>query len=322
MIRCAALVTALVGAACAPVMKTARLSPDEPPSQRELDAKTRVESSPCPRSASLLYPGVGQVCMGETATGFALATLGTAELGLGIGVLTRHDLTFPGALYPLVAAQDLYLLSVADASLELLRARQIPYTPQDSHEEMLQAPFNPRVLAEPLVWGGLVGMLGVDLGVSALQGPLSSGRFGSPPNLFGYTLQPLAGYAAGAGVFALLFEHVALAEESFFRGALQSPLAARYGETKGWIIASLIFGSIHSLNALFLPADQRASYLAVSVPVITLIGAYLGLIYRHFGYSLAPSTALHFWYDFLVSMEDLLLNPQSSSLAGRLLRLP
>jgi membrane protease YdiL (CAAX protease family) len=126
----------------------------------------------------------------------------------------------------------------------------------------------------------------------------------------------------GAAIYAGLFEHVAVAEELLFRGIIQTGLARKFGEMPGWIVASLIFGAAHSLNILFLPPNERLGYLAVNVPVITLLGAYLGLVFRHSGYSLVPSTALHFWYDFLLSFGDMALHPQASSLSGRILRLP
>jgi membrane protease YdiL (CAAX protease family) len=318
----APLAALLAAAACAPTLKVARRTADEPPSDREKAAQGRVEHAKCAPAVGVLFPGVGQVCHSQTAEGITLAGLGATELGLGLGVLTKHDLSYPAALYPLVAVQDLWLLSITDVQLDVQRAHEVPFTPQDSHEEMLGAPFNVRVLTEPFVWGGLLGLVALNTGVIALEGPLSTGAFLSRPNVFGFYPPPALGYAAGAAAFAFLFEHVALAEESFFRGYVQSSLAWRLGETKGWIYGSLLFGLVHASNALFLPSNQRVQYVLLDVPVITVIGSYLGLLYRHFGYSLVPSTAVHFWYDFLVSMEDLFLNPQMSSIAGRLIRLP
>ena len=96
---------------------------------------------------------------------------------------------------------------------------------------------------------------------------------------------------------------------------MQSSLARGSGETRGWIYGSLAFGLVHSSNVLFMPADQRLSYLAVGVPFITLLGSYLGLAYRWSDYSLAPPVAIHFWYDFLVEAAGFVADPKNSPLA-------
>jgi membrane protease YdiL (CAAX protease family) len=119
--------------------------------------------------------------------------------------------------------------------------------------------------------------------------------------------------AAAIGV--VLFEQVALAEEMTFRGVLQSSLARSLGETPGWLSASLLFGVIHSTNVVFLEGSQRLTYLAVGVPFITLLGTYLGLAYRSSGYSLAPSVAIHFWYDLLLEAAAFVADPKNSPLA-------
>ena len=61
--------------------------------------------------------------------------------------------------------------------------------------------------------------------------------------------------------------------------------------------------------------DQRLKYLAVGVPFITLLGSYLGLAYRESRYSLAPSVAIHFWYDLLLEAVSFLGDPKNSPLA-------
>jgi membrane protease YdiL (CAAX protease family) len=123
------------------------------------------------------------------------------------------------------------------------------------------------------------------------------------------------GYPLAFGIGAALFEHVAIAEETAFRGVLQSTWTRSYGETRGWVYGSLAFGLVHSTNIFFMQSNQRATYLLAGVPFITLLGSYLGLVYRQSGYSLEQPVAIHFWYDFLIEAVSFVGDPRNSPLA-------
>ncbi len=203
-----------------------------------------------------------------------------------------------------------------DAVLELQRARKLLYVPQENLAELAAAPFSLEVLSQPTVFLGIAGTLAAGLLVARItDGPLTTQGFGKRPVLFGRTVNSSWGYPVAFGIGVGLFEHVALAEETAFRGVLQSSWARRYGEDRGWIYGSLAFGLIHSTNLFFMDSSQRLSYLLVGVPFITLLGSYLGLAYRHSGYSLAPPVAIHFWYDFLIEAVSFVLDPRDSPLA-------
>jgi len=203
-----------------------------------------------------------------------------------------------------------------DAALESQRAARLTYVPQESLGELVRAPFSLEVLSRPSVWAGIAGSLAAGLLVGRLvDGPLSTQNFTKRPVLFGHEVNSGIGYPAAAAIGIVLFEHVAVAEESVFRGLIQSGWARSQGETPGWIYGSLAFGLVHASNILFLAPDQRISYLAVGVPFITVLGSYLGLAYRWSDYSLAPSTAIHFWYDLLIEAVGFVADPKNSPLA-------
>jgi membrane protease YdiL (CAAX protease family) len=279
-----------------------------------------VAQDRCPGFLPFVFPGTGQLCQGRPEEGATLMALSASELAVGATVAVRTgDATHPGAGVPLTAFQDLWVASVTAWDLERQRAAHALFTPPERIPELLPAPFSPDVLRHPEVWLGLLGMVGADLLVTrALSGPdaFDLSHAGEPPNVFGRTFDPLAGSALAAGVGVSLFEHVAVAEETFFRGWLQSGLSRALGETPGWLLASAIFGATHSLNALTLPAEDRPIYLAVYVPFITVLGGYLGWVYQHLGYSLAPGVALHFWYDLAVSAVAFALDPAHNALSA------
>src|SRR5262249_5615284 len=155
-----------------------------------------------------------------------------------------------------------------------------------------------------------------DLLVSRIvDGPYDTTNFGKRPVIFGQEMNSAVGYPLAGAIGIALFEHVAVAEESVFRGLVQSGFARSSGETKGWIYGSLIFRLAHSTNIFFIDESQRAKYLLVRVPFITLPDSYFGLAYWSSGSSLGPSVAIHLWYDFLIEAYGFILDPKHSPLA-------
>jgi membrane protease YdiL (CAAX protease family) len=268
-----------------------------------VEARQRVTSAHCTRAEALL-PGLIQICRGRAEEGAVLAGLGAAELGAGVTFAAMNGIDSSSGGVPLLAFGDLLTASVMDAALESQRAARLRFVPQESLSELARAPFSGEVLKRPEVWGGIAGTLAAGLFVSRIvDGPVDTSNFGKRPVLFGHTVQSAAGYPLAGAVGAALFEHVAVAEESTFRGLLQSGWARTQGETAGWIYGSLSFGLLHSTNVFFMDPSQRLSYLAVGVPFITV------------RYSLAPSVAIHFWYDFLLEAVSFAADPKNSPLA-------
>lgn len=320
MRRVALLAFAL--AACGPPMRPARTSPEQLPSEREIESAVRVSDADCGPGMSLLFPGIAQMCQGRTAEGVTMTALGAAELGTGVAVgLSREEgldgFSHPGAAVPLLAFQNLWIASYADAVFEEQRAAQMLYVPEDTPGELALAPFNGNVLGHTDVWLGTAVTLALGIGASALvDETLTTEHLGDDANLFGRTFAPGVGYPLAGGVGAGLFSHVAVGEESLFRGLLQSHMSRETDPTSGWVGASVVFGVAHAPNAFALPAREQGKYLAFGVPFITVLGSYLGLSYRFHDYSLAAPVAIHFWYDFLLSATFFALDPRHSPLAA------
>jgi membrane protease YdiL (CAAX protease family) len=297
-------------------MHQARLFHEEPASGREIEARERVRSGKCDVRYGLLFPGLGQLCRRHTAEGALIAGLGVAELGVGIASGVKNGFSQPGAAVPLLAFGDLLTLSVMDAVLETQRAARLPYVPQETLAELARAPFSLEVMSRPAVWAGILGSLAAGLLVSRIMdGPLDTQNFAKRPVLFGREVNSAPGYLAAGAIGAGLFEHVALAEETAFRGLLQGGWTRSDGEQAGWAYSSLAFGLVHATNIFFLPEHQRLTYLAVGVPFITVLGSYIGMAYRWSDFSLGPPVAIHFWYDFLISAVGFAADPRNSPLA-------
>jgi membrane protease YdiL (CAAX protease family) len=219
-----------------------------------------------------------------------------------------------------VTLQDLWLYGVSDTILEEQRADRLPYVPEDTMPELVAAPFNGSILTRPEVLLPVPALVAAGMGVSMLAKETNpKPAWTDTPKLFGADVSPGLAYPAAAGAFAATFEHVALAEETAFRGVLQGELARACGQACGWALGAWIFGAFHASNALLIDdPDKQKRYLMIGVPYLIGVGEYISGVYWADGYSLATTVAVHFWYDFLLSAVDFLYEPRNSMISAKM----
>lgn len=158
--------------------------------------------------------------------------------------------------------------------------------PQENFFELAQAPFRLSVLKKPEVWGGVLGALAIGTTI----GYLVHSDEQTPSH---------AALSSELEIFPLAAFPVAIGEEAFFRGFLQSALSEWMNPWASIAISSLAFGVVHLPNAILLPPEGRKNYYRFSIPLITTFGAYFGyLTYKN--HSLQESVAIHAWYDFVL----------------------
>lgn len=89
------------------------------------------------------------------------------------------------------------------------------------------------------------------------------------------------------------FQHqmVALGEEAFFRGVLNNGFSDWMGEGWGLMASSAVFGLAHTGNAGSAGAGTA-----------TLFGLYLGYLQQDNEYAIGQGVALHYWWNFLVTL--------------------
>ena len=315
----AVVVVAGPAAGCMRPVATARTSPLDPPTPRELEAEIDQRHRSCDPRWGLLFPGLGQLCLGQAESGLTLSSLAAAEIATAVYVASQTDNSeHPGIVVPLVGVQDLWVYGLSDVGIRGALARRDLYAPQDTLGDLIAAPFNGEVMARPAVWGGLAGALAVGITATLLlESNIDTSGVGDDANLFGEDMRPEVGYPIAAGTGTVLFSHVAIAEEALFRGYLQSMFARSAGETQGWLAATALFGLAHVPNAWAVEGDERRDYLLYGIPIITAAGGYLGWLYRSSGYSLASPVAVHFWYDLLLSATFFALEPDNSMFSAK-----
>ena len=152
--------------------------------------------------------------------------------------------------------------------------------PKDTFTSLLAAPFQWSVMKKPEVWGGILGSLSIAVGVA----------------YFTYSESEASMSRDTQYVFPLSAVPIAIGEESLFRGFLQSGVLRDMPAWGAITFSSLAFGAAHIPNAWSLNEADQIKYYAVSVPLITAFGAYMGwLTYKN--RSLKESVAVHAWYD-------------------------
>jgi membrane protease YdiL (CAAX protease family) len=276
---------------------------------------------------SLVCPGCGQFYLRNHAVGAAQLASTVALVAAGAVLIDGHTIDLGNAsdsakpaigLQLLITGQNLWFFSIFDAYRNGRALRDdAGYRHPISRESLgylASAPFRPSVLARPWVWAGVPAALALGLGIAYLADRDSFTR--NPTifdvrglNVLGHDFRSRgAAFAAGEAYLAALFDPVGVGEEALFRGVLQSEFDERFGTWGGLAAASGLFGAVHALN--FVGSGQDAKQALIAVPVISLLGAGLGLAYIRTGYRLETSVAMHFWYDFLLSTAAFALDPQ------------
>jgi hypothetical protein len=145
------------------------------------------------------------------------------------------------------------------------------------------APFDPDVLKEPTVF--------VPIALIAVMSVASYKSPGKP------ILAPDSVRRDGTlpGVAFINGISPAIGEEAFFRGYLNESLIVNYGPIWG------IAGS----STLFMLAHEGTSDAAQGRLARLAGGVFLGWLHIYHGFDIRPGTAVHFWYNFLLSLAEI-----------------
>ena len=246
---------------------------------------------------SAVFPGLGHFYLGDTKTAAGFA--GTIGGSFGLMGISNSDHVRTNSL---ALVQNTWFYGIYSSYRDVrLYNRNQGYThsmPVDSLQELIYAPFSPKVMKKPEVWGGLIGSLALAIGVSYFAYSMEGSLL--PTISSSSAISPLAAFPVGIG------------EEAFFRGYLQSRLAEDFNPWGAIAASSIVFGGAHIYNASGMSLEDRSRYYTFSIPLITTLGAYFGwLTYKN--HSLKESVAIHSWYDFIL-FSAAALSAQSSSI--------
>lgn len=104
-----------------------------------------------------------------------------------------------------------------------------------------------------------------------------------------------------------------VAEEYYFRNGFMPVFDYRFGQKKGLLFSSLLFGSMHLTNLLFTDNPDYGMAL-LQVAEASVAGWFLGRSVQKRGYKLGPAIAAHTWYDFTLMLGSFLIDPENNFL--------
>lgn len=278
-----------------------------------------VEKLPKPwlaATASAVVPGLGFVYLGEPARGAAYFGVESAELAAIVVTLSESgydpddSATFDRAqrvVLPYLWLQNTHLVGVYDAwrTARLRHPQEKFRTPTPGLSGLLRAPLRGKTLLRPEVGLPLAGVAIAGLTFSLVYDGEATFWESQRLPLFSREVDRWHAAAVGESYWIATFYSVGIGEEALFRGVLQTTLEERFGPTWGWVLASVIFGSLHALNA-----PESWQTMAAAATVTGSIGAYLGWLYQRDGYDLTAGTFFHVWYDVLIGTTFFLADPQ------------
>ncbi len=160
------------------------------------------------------------------------------------------------------------------------------------------SPFRWKYLREPDVYIPLL----FSAGASFLDDQQGQSIFDLKSiNWFGQDVSTTTAAVGTAALETFGFALLAVAEEGFFRGVIQTELSERVNPNFGLIASSILFGLAHH------PFHSLTYSLRA-----TLGGLYLGWRYKESDYDLGRPIAIHFYIDFMPIIVQLFRDPISS----------
>ena len=246
---------------------------------------------------------------------FSTLELGGLYFGIKYDNSLKNNSSSPYYNYPLFLGLQAFQtekLGNFKNQLEVIKYHRPNFKYHDiTEKDLYLAPFKKENIFTPIT-GGMVLLAGVFLGIekynernsfSNVEKMYFMDRYIQRNKALGiYTSTSLAlSWSAGVG------------EEYIFRNCLMPILDYKYGQKRGLIISSAIFGGAHFSNLLFSDnPDYKSAFIQVGEA--TILGYFLGRDVQKRGYNIGPAVAAHMWYDAVLMIGSFLINPENNFL--------
>lgn len=266
-------------------------------------------------------PGASYFHQGKIVEGSLFSALEIGGIYLGI----KHDKTLknnsssPYYNYPLFVGLQAFQtekLTLFKNRLEILKYHNPGFKYDEMTEkELFLAPFKPENIFTPIT-GGMVLIAAVFLGIEKHH---ETKRFGDVEQMFFINryIDRNQGLALFGATSLAMSWSAGVGEEYIFRNWMMPMLDYKYGQKKGLLISSAIFGGMHFSNVLM---AEKPDYLGALLQVgeATIAGYFLGRDVQKRGYKIGPAVAAHVWYDFTLMLGSFLINPENNFLGVNL----
>jgi len=258
-------------------------------------------------------PGGSFYLKGEITKGVIFTTLPVSLVTSSILLKDKLPQNTSSAYsnYLLLSGFQSYSLYSMDAAIDVMSKvkSKVPSLKYDSlsFNQLVFSPFKPKNIFTPIV-GVFSVLAGAQLAFSYHNSKITISdvdKIGFFDKLINkklalpYYSSVSLGVSLGAGTV----------EEYLFRNMLLPTFDLGYGQKKGLLYSSLIFGGIHYLNLLM--AD-KPNFGATTLQVMAAsgLGYLLGRDVQKRGYKIGPAIAAHTLYNFILSTGSFLIDPE------------
>ncbi|MCB8995024.1 MAG: CPBP family intramembrane metalloprotease [Bacteroidales bacterium] len=266
---------------------------------------------------TLFVPGATHFYDHRPVTGLLFSA--TEVSGISLGIIYNHQLqtqsSTPYYNFPLLIGMQAYNVDKCD----FLRNRmevykyyypELHYDPV-AFNELLKMPFQPKNIFTPIT-GGFVLVALAELYIGGRQSKQYFSDI-SQMSFFNSWMNRNPAMAIYGSTSLAASYGAGIAEEYAFRNMVLPLYDYRYGQMKGRIYSSLLFGSLHFSNLLFSEKpDYGAAFLQVAEASIA--GYFLGRDVQKRGYKIGPAVSAHMWYDFTLMLGSFLIDPKNNFL--------
>jgi membrane protease YdiL (CAAX protease family) len=266
-------------------------------------------------------PGASYFYQGKIIQGSIFSTLeiGGIYFGIKYDKNLKNNSSTPYYNYPLligIQAFQTEKLTMFKNQLEVIKYYRPDFKYDDlSEKDLYLAPFKIKNIITPIT-GGMVLLAAAFLGIEKYN---ETRRFSEIDKM--YFLNRYVDRNQGLAVFGTtslaMSWSAGVGEEYICRNWMMPLLDYKYGQKKGLIISSAIFGGAHFTNLLFADKPNYKSAF-IQVGEATILGYFLGRDVQKRGYNIGPAVAAHMWYDFTLMLGSFLINPKNNFLGVNL----
>lgn len=266
-------------------------------------------------------PGCSYFYQGKLLQGsiFSAFEIGGVYLGIRYDKNLKNNSSTPYYNYPLLIGLQAFQtekLTLFKNKLEVIKFYNPSFKYDDlSEKELYLAPFRAKNIITPIT-GGMLILAAAFLGIEKYN---ETKKFDYVDKM--YFINRYIDRNQGLAIFGMTSIAVSwnagVGEEYICRNWLMPLLDFKYGQRKGLIISSAIFGGAHLTNLIFADKPDYKSAL-LQVGEATIVGYFLGRDVQNRGYDIGPAVAAHMWYDFSLMLGSFLINPKNNYLGVNL----
>jgi membrane protease YdiL (CAAX protease family) len=244
---------------------------------------------------------------------FSTVEIGGIFLGIKFNDKLKTNTVTPYYNYPKnIGIQAIYAEKLANIRnhLENFKYRHPDFRYDEiSEKDLYLAPFKKENILTP-VTGIMVCLAGATLGLNYYMqkhgiGDVKQFSFAGKyiPRNQALAIYCPIGFAQGWGAGVI--------EEYEFRNWIMPHLDYSFGQKKGLVFSSLIFGAAHIPNFIF---EKNPDYklMMLQVAGTSIGGLFYGWDIQRRNYKIGPAVAAHMWFDTILMVGSFLINPENN----------